>query len=133
MLAARCRRLTQEGFLMEDRLQSAECAKRLKALADRDRLKIIQCLQAGPKSVSALSELLGAALVNVSHHLRVLHRARLVRDEKHVRSVVYSLRPDAFRPKDARRPGYVLDLGCCRLVLGLMPRMERRGGPKAGL
>ena len=116
---------------MEDCLQSVECAKRLKAVADRDRLKIIQCLQGGPKSVSVLSKLLGAALVNVSHHLRVLHRARLVRDEKQGRSVVYSLRPDVFRPKDASHAGQAVDLGCCRLVLGSNAHQGRKRGRPA--
>jgi hypothetical protein len=45
---------------MKDRLQSAKCAERLKALADPDRLKIIQYLQGGPKTVSALAELVDA-------------------------------------------------------------------------
>ena len=103
---------------MEDHLQSEECAKRLKALADPDRLKIIQCLQGGPKNVSALSELLGVDIANVSHHLSVLRHARLVRDEKQGKFVVYSLHPDIFRPRGSRQPTDVLDLGCCRLELG---------------
>ena len=103
---------------MKDRLRSVECARALKALADPDRLKIIQCLQRGPKNVSALSELLGVDIANVSHHLSVLRHARLVHDEKQGKFVVYSLHPDIFRPKDSRQPADVLDLGCCRLELG---------------
>lgn len=106
---------------MEDHLQSTECAKRLKALADPERLRIIQCLQSGPKNVSALSQLLGADIANVSHHLGVLRNARLVRDEKHGKFVVYSLDPDIFRPRDSGQPADVLDLGCCRLELGSEP------------
>ena len=106
---------------MKDHLQSDECARRLKALADPERLKIIQCLQGGPKSVSALSDLLGADIANVSHHLGVLRHAGLVRDEKQGKFVVYSLHPDIFRPKDRRRPLHVLDFGCCRLELGSEP------------
>ena len=103
---------------MRDRLQSAECAKRLKALADPERLKIIQCLQAGPKNVSALADLLGADIANVSHHLGVLRHAGLVRDEKQGKFVVYSLHPDVYRPKELGQPADVLDFGCCRLELG---------------
>jgi DNA-binding transcriptional ArsR family regulator len=103
---------------MHDELQSTECARRLKALADPERLKIIQCLQGGPKNVSAISELLGAEIANVSHHLGVLRHAGLVRDEKQGKFVVYSLHPDVFRPKEAGQPADVLDLGCCRLELG---------------
>ena len=102
---------------MDDQLQSVECARRLKALADPERLKIIQCLQGGPKHVSALSDLLGADIANVSHHLGVLRHAGLVRDEKQGKFVVYSLHPDIFRPKDSGQPADVLDLGCCRLEL----------------
>jgi ArsR family transcriptional regulator len=106
---------------MRDHLRSDECAKRLRALADPERLKIIQCLQGGPQTVGALAELLDAPLANVSHRLRVLHHAGLVRDEKQGRFVVYSLHPDIFRPKDRCRPLLVLDLGCCRLELGSEP------------
>ena len=67
--------MTPKGSLMEDRLQSADCAERLKALAEPDRLKIIQHLQGGPKTVGALAELLETVLPNASHHLRVLYHA----------------------------------------------------------
>ena len=102
---------------MDDQLQSVECARRLKALADPERLKIIQCLQTGPKNVSTLTEMLGNEIANVSHHLGVLRHAGLVRDEKQGKFVVYSLHPDIFRPKDSGQPADVLDLGCCRLEL----------------
>ena len=104
---------------MRDRLQSRKCARYLKALADPDRLKIIQCLQGGPKTVTELSKLLEKELANVSHHLGVMRHADLVRDEKEGKYVVYSLNPEIFRRR--RRPdriGEVVDLGCCRLALG---------------
>jgi DNA-binding transcriptional ArsR family regulator len=103
---------------MRDQLQSTECAKRLKALADAERLKIIECLQRGLKNVSALSELLGSDIANVSHHLGVLRHAGLVRDEKQGKFVVYSLHPDIFRPGESGQAADVIDLGCCRLELG---------------
>ena len=37
---------------MRDRLQSSECARYLKAMADPERLKIVQCLQQGPRIVA---------------------------------------------------------------------------------
>jgi ArsR family transcriptional regulator len=114
---------------MRDDLQSTECARRLKALADPERLKIIQCLQAGPKNVSALSELLGADIANVSHHLGVLRHAGLVRDEKQGKFVVYSLHPDVYRPKEPGHSAAVLDLGCCRLELGERPLVAGRSNP----
>src|SRR4051812_37771208 len=102
---------------MQDRLQSPKCAKLLKALADPDRLKIVQCLQEGPKNVSEISNLLKQELANVSHHLGVLRHAGLVLDEKQGKFVVYSLHPSIFRPGLEQQPLDTLDLGCCRIVL----------------
>ena len=106
---------------MHDELQSADCARRLKALADPERLKIIQLLQSGPKNVSTLSDLLGADIANVSHHLGVLRHAGLVRNEKQGRFVLYSLAPQFFRPEGENGAADHLDLGCCRIE---MPKPE---------
>jgi ArsR family transcriptional regulator len=103
---------------MRDRLQSTDCARYLKALADAGRLKIVQCLQAGAKNVSELSALLNEPLVNVSHHLSVLRNAGLVQVERRGKFIVYSLHPDVFRPDEDGRASDCLDLGCCRLELG---------------
>lgn len=97
---------------MRDRLQSDVCARYLKALADPDRLKIVQCLQTGPKVVSDIAHLLDKELANVSHHLGVLRHAGLVRDEKSGKFVIYSLHPDICSGENTS-----LDLGCCRLDL----------------
>jgi ArsR family transcriptional regulator len=101
---------------MDDHLQSNECARYLKALADPDRLKIIQCLGSGPKNVSEIAALLEREFVNVSHHLGVLRHANLVCDEKQGKFVVYSLHPDLLAKKRSSGKGKeLLDLGCCRL------------------
>lgn len=102
---------------MEDQLQSQECAQLLKALADPERLKIVQCLVDGPKNVSEVSALLGQEMANVSHHLGVLRHSGLVQVEKQGKFMVYSLHPDVFRPKTAPQKSPCLDLGCCRLEL----------------
>jgi len=102
---------------MRDRLQSKDCARLLKALADPERLKLIQCLLSGAKNVSELSNLLGVELANVSHHMRVLRHADLVCDERQGKFVVYSLNPQFFRPKGAGDCADSVDLGCCRLEL----------------
>jgi ArsR family transcriptional regulator len=96
---------------MRDKLQSDQCARALKALADPERLKIIQCLQAGPRNVSELARLLDAEIANVSHHLQVLRHAGLVQDKKDGKYVIYSLDP-------ATVAAGVVELGCCRLELG---------------
>ncbi len=102
---------------MHDRLRSKDCARYLKALAEPERLKIIQCLQTGAKNVTELSEMLKAELANVSHHLRVLRAAGLVRDQKQGKFVFYTLHPNIFRPKRPGDTADTIDLGCCRLEL----------------
>ena len=106
---------------MRDRLQSSKCARYLKALADPDRLKLVQCLQSGPKTVTELALLLEKELANVSHHLGVLRHAGLVEHEKDGKFVIYRLDPHLFR-KDPNDQGDALDLGCCRLELHGQPR-----------
>jgi ArsR family transcriptional regulator len=100
---------------MKDALSSKECAERLKALADPDRLRIVQVLRGGPKNVSEITAELSAEIANVSHHLQILKREGIVETEKRGRFVVYRLHPDVF--EQARSTGDCLDLGCCRLEL----------------
>lgn len=109
------RRLTQSK--MHDRLKSGECSKYLRALADEDRLKIVQCLQDGPKSVGEVSRLLAARLANVSHHLRLLQQAGVVERHKQGRFVIYALHPKIHRPTPGGAPD-ALEFGCCRIELG---------------
>ncbi|MEX2185947.1 MAG: metalloregulator ArsR/SmtB family transcription factor [Pirellulales bacterium] len=102
---------------MRDDLNADECSRRLKALADSDRLRIVQCLQQGELSVGDVALALDAEIANVSHHLGVLRNAALVQDRREGKYVYYSLHPDVFRSSGrAKRPA-VLDLGCCKLEL----------------
>jgi len=95
------------------------CAGRLKALADPDRLRLVEQLFTGPMNVGDLSEALGEEIVKVSHHLGVLRNADVVQTEKRGRFVIYSLHPEvAVVGKDesmaqARR----IDFGCCSVDL----------------
>jgi ArsR family transcriptional regulator len=102
---------------MQDDLQSELCARRLRAVADPDRLRIIQCLREGPKNVSDLSAALGAEIVNVSHHLSVLRHANMVLDHRQGRFVVYQLHPDLFQPAADPSATDHLNLGCCRIEI----------------
>jgi ArsR family transcriptional regulator, nickel/cobalt-responsive transcriptional repressor len=97
--------------MTDESLQPEHCARKLRALADPERLRIITCLREGPCNVSELAARLGTEVVNVSHHLGVLRHAGVVQDEKQGRFVVYRLHPDVFRA------GRHLDLGCCRLEI----------------
>lgn len=103
---------------MKDRLRSNECARALKALADPDRLKLLQCLQEGPKNVTQLAGLLDCDIAKASHHLQILRQAGLVRDRKEGKFVVYSLEPSVVHPDESGEGPDVVDLGCCRLHLG---------------
>ena len=53
-----------------------------RALADENRLRILLCVKAGKKSVSAIVEELNLSQPLVSHHLKELRRALLVRVER---------------------------------------------------
>ncbi len=90
------------------------CATYLKALADSNRLQIVNALQAGPLTVSDLAELLEIELPNVSHHLRVLFHADLVTIEKDGKYSYYRLNAKFLKSKATLRS---LDFGCCKLDL----------------
>jgi len=100
---------------MKDLLQSPVCARKLRSLADPDRLRIIQCLRHGPRNVGEMADILKIPAVNLSHHLRVLRNAEVVIDEKDGRFVVYRLNPDVYRPAESDEAADHLELGCCRL------------------
>ena len=93
------------------------CAKRLKALADSDRLQIVNSLLRGPKNVSELADALGVAMVKVSHHLRVLRNAQVVQTTKQGKFVIYRLNPDVSSNGQSPSNLKTIDLGCCRLDL----------------
>ncbi len=92
--------------------QASKCAEMLQAIAEPNRLLIIQCLLDGPKNVTDLHKMLSVAIVNVSHHLGVLKKDRLVQAEKKGRFVFYSLNPEFFNSLDSRT---YLNLGKCRV------------------
>lgn len=96
-------------------LASKLCAERLKALADEDRLRIVQALRGGQMHVSQLAEELGEDLANVSHHLQILRRCGILQTKRQGKFILYSLHPDVF-PAAPEKSEH-LDLGCCRLEL----------------
>jgi ArsR family transcriptional regulator len=102
---------------MNDLLKSARCAVVLKAVAEAERLRIIQCLRESPRNVGELATLLHVGIVNISHHLGVLRRAGIVQNERQGRSVLYRLHPNIYRPTPAARKTDFLDFGCCRLEM----------------
>jgi DNA-binding transcriptional ArsR family regulator len=89
----------------------------LAALAEPTRLQIAYHLASGPHHVSQLAELVGAPMVNMSHHLGVMRQAGLLEDEKQGRKVVYQYRPDIFTPGNENGILGTLNIGPFRVVI----------------
>lgn len=68
----------------------------LKLLADETRLKIIMLLSRRDMCVCEIMAELGMSQPAVSHHLRILKKSGIVRDDKDGRWVFYSLHENVF-------------------------------------
>ena len=66
-------------------------AETFRLLGDPTRLRILFSCMAGPRSVGDIAVRLGLSQSLVSHHLRLLRGARLVRGERRARQVFYAL------------------------------------------
>lgn len=73
----------------------------LSALAESNRLKIVELLRAGPLTVGEIADRLGLGQPQASKHLRVLHEAGLVAVHPIANRRVYTLRPKPFNELDA--------------------------------
>lgn len=62
-----------------------------RSLADENRLRILLCVNAGKKSVSGIVEELNLSQPLVSHHLKELRRALLVKVERRGPFVYYEI------------------------------------------
>jgi DNA-binding transcriptional ArsR family regulator len=85
----------------------------LRALADPNRLKIVEMLREREQCVCNLTDRLGLSQGTVSHHMGALKRAGLVldrRDDKDSRWVYYRLSPSAIEL--GRRIAVLLDVSC---------------------
>lgn len=63
----------------------------MQAIGEPNRLRLITALAQGASTVTELANRLNVEVVNTSHHLGVLRRGHVVRDEKHGRFVRYEL------------------------------------------
>lgn len=100
---------------MTDKEQAVKCAEMLQAIAEPNRIRIIEALRTGQMNVTQLATELNVEIVNVSHHLGVLRHAGLVEAQKDGRFVVYSLHPKVFQT-DSSKATFV-DLGWCRVEI----------------
>jgi DNA-binding transcriptional ArsR family regulator len=66
-------------------------AARFRAMGEPMRLQILQLLESGEASVSALAENLGATQPNISKHLKVLQDAGLLSRRQQGNSVYYTI------------------------------------------
>lgn len=103
---------------MKDQLESERCARYMKALSEGDRLKIVETLLDGPRSVGEVAEIMGSPLQNVSHHLRCLAAAGLLDSKRDGKFIYYTLNPKIYRKGTGKNPAGVLEFGCCRIELG---------------
>ncbi len=71
-----------------------DLADLFKVFSDTTRIKILYSLMDTPLSVGDIAETVGATQSAVSHQLRILKQARLVRFNRDGRSVIYSLADD---------------------------------------
>jgi ArsR family transcriptional regulator len=73
-----------------------ELVKVLKAVADKNRLRILKMLQQKKMCVCELSAVLGITQPSVSKHLSMMKDAGLVRDERNGQWIDYSLCQEKF-------------------------------------
>ena len=69
-------------------------AQLFKVFGDPTRAKILSCLHVMPMNVGEIAEVVDMSISAVSHQLRVLRSAKLVRGEKLGKEVKYSLDDD---------------------------------------
>jgi ArsR family transcriptional regulator len=101
--------LITEWITMTFTMTSAE---RLKVLADRTRLNVMECLMEGPKHVGELATLLQVEQSLLSHHLKVLREAELVIAVRDGKAVTYQLAPGA----ESLNEKNAIDLGAYKLL-----------------
>lgn len=68
----------------------------LSALAEPNRLRIVEMLKKGPASVNEIAGRLELSQPLVSKHLRVLREAGIVRVRAEAQQRLYELRPEPF-------------------------------------
>ena len=84
--------MDQDIYLDEDEL--IEMAELFKTFGDSTRIKILCVLFDGEKCVQEITEATGASQSAVSHQLRILKQARLVRNRRQGKQICYCLADD---------------------------------------
>jgi ArsR family transcriptional regulator len=89
-----------------------DCSDILKILANDVRLKVVQQLLSGPKTVAEINSEIGVEKSLLSHHLKQLRSHGLVDTKREGKSIRYRLSPGVAISRKADG----LNLGCCELV-----------------
>ncbi|MEA2782117.1 MAG: ArsR family transcriptional regulator, lead/cadmium/zinc/bismuth-responsive transcriptional [Rhodospirillaceae bacterium] len=69
---------------------AVQLSEMFRLMGDASRLRIIAACLSGPVCVSNLAERTGLSASLVSHHLRLLRAARILRSERQGKNVFYS-------------------------------------------
>ena len=85
---------TRIADMLPDEDKLYELANLFKMFGDPTRAKILSCLQVRDMYVCEIAEALGMTVSAVSHQLRVLRGAKLVKGTKEGKEVKYSLDDD---------------------------------------
>lgn len=85
-------KMMQSGMPDEEVLY--DLADLFKTFGDTTRIKILYALMEGEQTVTQLAERLGISQSGVSHQLRTLKQARLVKFVRNGKNVAYSLADD---------------------------------------
>ena len=83
------KRINKEELELDDYIE--DMADLFKILGDKTRTKILSVLQKQELNVSSISELVGLPISAVSHQLRTLRQAKLIKPKKVGKEVFYSL------------------------------------------
>lgn len=78
-----------ENIPCEDEIDSVSCL--FKILGDQTRCKILFVLHHGPLCVGEISECMNMNVSAISHQLRILKQAKLVKSKKTGKEVYYTL------------------------------------------
>jgi len=96
----------------------SDCADQMKVLSDVTRLSVPEELLAGPKHVNELNALIKIDQSLLSHHLKVLRDAGLVKTTRNGKGILYEFAPEA----KSQVADKALNLGCCQISFEGLPK-----------
>ncbi|QEL17680.1 ArsR/SmtB family transcription factor [Limnoglobus roseus] len=106
---------------MTDYQNARSLAEQLTALSEATRIQLVhEIAQSGPCTVGVLARRIGAAYVNVSHHLGRLRAAGVLTNSRDGRRVAYSFAEGVFVPSRKDDELGTLHFGGWRISIGRM-------------